>query len=174
MDSPNLNYSVYDQLTARIKKYHPALCPELTKNKEDKYVLVITPDGLHEGVEPTQNLAKKQPVISNWVVKKFRQPNDEIALNFDGLEYPSDDIIILPEIDQERDKVDIEVFIRNMNSDVERHQHLAFLYFDHILGEFNTIMKVGYIDFHHLDSDQTVRGGITLLELRHMIDRELY
>ena len=174
LESPSPDYAVYHQLTSRIKSYHPSLFTEITKGKDNRYVLVITPDGLAEGVEPTQRLAKHQPPLDNWVVKKFRQPNDEITMNFDGLTYPSDDIVIVPEIDRERELVDIEVFIRNMNQDVKRHQHLAFLYFDHILGEFNTITKVGYIGFHHLDADQTVQDGVSLLELRRMIEQELY
>ena len=174
LESESPDYAVYNQLTSKIKSYHPCLFPELTKNKDNKYVLVITPDGLAEGVEPTQRLAKHQPPLNNWIVKRLRQPNDEITMNFNGLTYPSDDIVIVPEIDRERELVDIEVFIRNMNDDVERHQHLAFLYFDHILGEFNTITKVGYIGFHHLDADQTVENGVSLLELRKMIEKELY
>lgn len=174
IDARASDYSIYHELTSRLKNYHPLLFPELTKDEDGKYILVITPDGLSDGLEPTQHLAKHQPPLEKWVVKKFRQPNDEITLNFDGLTYPSDDILIVPEIDRKRDLVDIEVFIRNMNNDVKRHQHLAFLYFDHILGEFNTITKVGYIGFNHLDADHTVKDGISLLELRRMIEKELY
>jgi hypothetical protein len=61
-----------------------------------------------------------------------------------------------------------------MNNDEKNHQHLAFLYFDHILGEFNTITRVGYIDFHHLDENQSIENTINLTELRKLIEQELY
>lgn len=174
MDSELRDYSIYNKLTDQIKKYNDILVPELTKTEDDKYVLIITPDGLKEGVEPTKKLAEANPGIDNWVIAKFRQPTDKITLNFKGLEFPSSDIEILPHIDHEKEVVDIDVFIRNMNKDKELYQSLAFLYFDHILGEFNSITKVGYIDFHHLDEDKKVQDSITLLELRNLIAENLY
>lgn len=174
MDSEHRDYSIYNKLTTEIQKYNTTLVPELTKTEDDKYVLIITPDGIKEGVEPTKKLAAESPVIDNWVIVKFRQPADNITLNFKGLEYPSTDIEVLPQTDYERDVVDVDVFIRNMNKDEGLYQSLAFLYLDHILGEFNSITKVGYIDFHHLDEDKKVQDSITLLELRNLIAENLY
>ncbi|MEP7238091.1 MAG: hypothetical protein ABI685_09510 [Ferruginibacter sp.] len=174
IDSDHSNYSIYNKLTVEIQKYNTILVPELTKTEDDKYVLIITPDGIKGGVEPTKKLAEVSPEIDNWVIVKFRQPTDKITLNFKGLEYPSSDIEILPEIDHDKEIVDIHVFIRNMNKDEGLYQSLAFLYLDHILGEFNSITKIGYIDFHHLDENKQVENGITLLELRNLIADNLY
>ncbi|MEO7306632.1 MAG: hypothetical protein ABIW15_04225 [Ferruginibacter sp.] len=174
MDLKRNDYSIYNKLTDEIKKYSDILIPELTKTEDDMYVLIISPDGIKEGVEPTKKLAAASPGIANWVIVKFRQPSDEIILNFKGLEYPSSDIEILPEIDHDKEVVNIDVFIRNMNKDENLYQSVAFLYLDHILGEFNSITKVGYIDFHHLDEDKKVQDSITLLELRNLIADNLY
>ncbi|WMJ75525.1 hypothetical protein RCC89_20525 [Cytophagaceae bacterium ABcell3] len=84
------------------------------------------------------------------------------------------DIIIYPEIDSKKGKVDIEVFVKNLDKDVENFKSLAFLYLDHILGEYNTITKVGFIDFYHLEEGKTVKNGISVLELRKLIERELH
>lgn len=174
VDSDHSEYSVYNTLTKEIKKYNDYLFPELTKTEDDQYVLIITPDGMKDGVKPTQDLFNACPEVKGWVIKKFRQPCDKITLNIDGLEYPSPDIEIHPEIDHDKEQVDIQVFIRNMSSDVKKHQQLAFLYLDHILGEFNTITKVGYIDFHNLEKDKSVKDSINLLDLRKLIEKELY
>ena len=174
IDSGHGNYSIYNKLTDKIQEYNSILFPELTKTEDDKYVLIITPDGMKEGVEPTKKLAQESPLIENWIVVKFRQPADEIALNFKGLEYPSSDIEIFPEIDYDREVVNIEMFIRNMHKDEATYQSLAFLYFDHILGEFNTITKVGDINFYHLDETKQVEDSITLLQLRNLIAEKLY
>jgi len=174
MDSDHTDYSIYNKLTSEIQKYHAELFPELTKTEDDKYVLIITPDGIKAGVEPTKKLAAACPVIENWVIVKFRQPSDYITLNFKGLEYPATDIEVLPQIDHEKEVVDIDVFIRNMNKDESLYQSLAFLYLYHILGEFNSITKVGYIDFHHLDENKKVENSISLIELRNLIAENLY
>ncbi len=174
MDSDQRNLSIYNKLTKEIQNYSVNLFPELTKTEDDKYVLIITPDGIKEGVKPTKELAVASPVIDNWVIVKFRQPSDNILLNFKGLEYPPTDIEILPQIDHERDVVDIKIFVRNMNKDEGLYQSLAFLYLDHILGEFNSITKVGYIDFHHLDENKKVENSMSLIELRNLIAENLY
>jgi hypothetical protein len=173
IESYKEDYRVYNQLSRKIKEYDSNLFAELTQTKDNAYVLIITPDGKREGVDATKKLGESHPEIDNWIVHKFRQPKDKFHLNFNGVEYPFSDIIIYPEVDYERDKVDIEVFIKNMNKDERKYQHLAFLYLDHILGEFNTIMKVGYIDFYHLCEGKTVKDGISLLELRKLIEEEL-
>lgn len=172
--SNNRDYGIYNQLTKEIKKYNPLLFPEITMTEFDQYVLIITPDGLIDGIPPTQSLFDKKPDIENWLVRKFRQPTDEIDLNFNGVEFPSHDIEILPVINNEEDKIDIRVFIRDMNRDEKNYQSLAFLYLDHILGEFNTMTKIGFVDFYHLDHDKSIKNSISILELRKLIDRELY
>lgn len=172
--SDHSDFTLYNRLTIEMKKYNSLLFPEMTTNKNNEIVLIITPDGMPKGVEPTQKLFDQKPEIDNWIIKKFRQATDEIELNFDELEYPSSDIEIIPEQDNEKDKINIQVFIRNMDLDVKKYQSLAWLYLDHILGEFNTITKIGYIDFYHLDNDKSIKNGITILELRKLIETELY
>jgi hypothetical protein len=174
INSDTRDYSIYNELTDEIIKYDSNLYPELTKTDNDEYVLIITADGKKAGVEPTKRLAEHHPKIDNWIVYKFRQPVDEIELNFDGLVYPSSDIEIIPHLNREEEKVDIDVFIRNMDNQPEKYKALAFLYLDHILGEFNTITRVGYIDFHHLNDNKTVEDSIDLLQLRNLIASELY
>ena len=173
VSSDQEDYTIYNQLTSEIKKYNSVLFPEMTLTEKNEIVLIITPDGLSKGIIPTEKLYNSKPQLKNWVIKKFRQPKDNVELNYDGIEYPSSDIEIIPELDKERKKINIQVFIRNMDSDIERHQVLSFLYLDHILGEYNTITKVGYIDFYNLESDKGVKDGISILELRKLIEKEL-
>jgi len=172
MDSDFSDYTIYHKLREKIKIYNSILIPELTK-EENKFVLIISPGGIKEGIEPTKKLYKNRPKLENWIIKKYRQPSDKILLNFEGIEYPSNHIEIIAEFNQE-EKVDIKVFIKNMDKDERRYKTLAFLYLDHILGEFNTIMKVRYIDFLHLDEDKSVINSISLLELRKLIEVNLY
>jgi hypothetical protein len=174
IDSANRDYSIYRKLTEKIKTYNSILFAELTKTESGQYILVITPDGLKDGVEPTKRLAEARPEIENWIIQKFRQPSKELTLNFQGLQYPQSDIQIFAQLDREKEVVDIEVFIPNMNQEPKKYQHLTFLYFDHILGEFNTIMKIGTIQFHHIEPNQEIEGSINLVQLREFIAQELY
>lgn len=173
VDSDFSDYTIYNQLTKKLKSYNSILFPELTKTENDEYVLIITPDGDARGIETTKMLFDNHPGIENWIIKKFRQPCDEVGLNFDGIEYPSNDIEIIPEFEYV-DKVDLRIFVKNLNKDEKRYKSLAYLYLDHILGEFNSITKIRYVDFYHLDEDKSIKGGISLLELRKLIEQNLY
>lgn len=173
MDSDFSDYTIYNQLTKKLQSYNSILLPELTKTKNDEYVLIITPDGNEKGIEPIRKLYENHPKLKNWIIKKYRQPCDEITLNFKGITYLSSDIEIIPEFESE-DKVDLRLFVRNLKKDENKYKSLAYLYLDHILGEFNSITKVRYVDFYHLDEDKSVKGGISLLELRKLIEQNLY
>lgn len=172
ISSDQKDYAIYNELTKEMKKYNSVLFPEMTLTEKSEVVLIITPDGLSEGILPTEKLYDAKPELDNWVIKKYRQASDEIELNYEGIEYPSSDIKIIPELDKERGKINIQMYIRNMDSDVEKRQTLSFLYLDHILGEYNTITKVGYIDFYNLESNTNVDNAISILELRKLIEKE--
>jgi hypothetical protein len=174
IDSDLSDYTAYNNLTDEIKKFSSLLFAEITKYSNGKYVLVVTPDGKFEGINDTQKLFDSKPEINNWIVEKFRQPKDKIQFKYDGLEYPSSDIEIFATLDIEKEKFDIQVFIKNMCSDEKKYQIIAWLYLDNILGEFNSITKIGYVDFFNLEEGKTVKDGITILELRKLIDREIY
>jgi hypothetical protein len=173
INDPNRDYAIYHEMTEELQKFSELLYPEITVN-EDKFILIITPNGISEGIEPTREVVAAAPKFDNWEFVRFRQPMDDVSLEQEGLRYESTEIEILPELDHERDKVNILVFIRNMNKDPRSYQTLAFLYMDHILGEFNVITKVGYIDFKHLEPEMAIADSISLIELRKLIEDNLY
>ncbi len=166
--------AIYGKLTEVMKDYNDILFPELTVGDKAKYRLIITPDGLKEGIEPTKALYDDKPDIPNWEVVKYRQPYDDFRIEMDGLSFDSEVLRILAQIDHEREMVDLAIYIPGMNNDEKKYKHLAFLYLDHVLGEFNVLTRVGHIDFEHLDEGGSVDGSITLIELRKLIEDNLY
>ena len=174
IDSDLSDYTAYNKLTDEIRKFSCLLFAEVTKYSDEKYVLILTPDGKFEGIGDTQKLFDSRPEIDNWIIEKFRQPRDKIHFKYDGLEFPSSDIEIFAELNPEKEKFDLQIFIRNMYFDEQKYQTIAWLYLDNILGEFNSITKIGYVDFFNLEDGKTVKNGITILELRKLIDKEIY
>jgi len=172
MKSNQKDSRIYKELTKELKKYNSILVYQITLTENDEVVFIITPDGIPEGVLPTEELYDSRPSLNNWIIKKFIQPKDEIQLNYDGIEYPSSDIEIIPELDENGWEVNIKVFIRNMNSDPKRHEILSILYLEHILGEYIIISKIGIMNCYHLEKDQSVENGISILELRKFIEKE--
>ena len=172
LDSDLSDYKMYEELTEKLQNYNKLLYPELTKSETNKYLLILTPDGNKRGINAVKKLYEMRPELENWIVLKYRQPTNFIQLNFNGLEYSSNDIEILPDFGD--DEVDLDLYVKNLNTDIDRYKNLAFLYLDHILGEYNSMMKVRYIDFHHLNEEESIKNSISLLELRKQIEERLY
>lgn len=165
------DFSLYHELSRKIKKVNEEIIPELTM-EEEKYVLIISCGGISAGIKSVQELAASAPEINNWIVKKFRQPTDKITLNYEGLELEMSDLQVDYDLDMDREKVNIVYKIKGYEESDKRYTSLGFLYLDHILGEFNVMTRVGYIDFEPLrDLEPKLIG---LVELRNLIEDKLY
>ena len=174
ISSENRNYTVYNELTKQLKKFNDLLFPEITIDKENNFILIITPDGIRDGVNPTIEIVKAAPIIKGWKIKKFRQASDKISLNFKGLQFNYDDIKIWRYFILEQDKVNLSVLIKNYDEKDNRYISLAFLYLDHILGEYNVLTRVGEINFLGWDQLNDKIESVELLTLRKEIEEKLY
>jgi hypothetical protein len=169
------NYFIYNKLTSKIKRVSELLVPEVTKD-DDKYILVISCDGISDGIKSVQKLYDSAPQLDRWTVIKFRQPKDRFDLNFNGLEFKYEDIKVWRKFDMEKEKADIALLIKGYNNEDKRYKALAFLYLDHFIGEFNTMTRVGHIDFlgwDTLESNKQIKS-INLIELKNEIADKLY
>lgn len=170
----NSDYSIYNKLTKRLKKFDELLFPEITIDKDNDYVLIITPDGISKGINSTKEIVAAAPKIENWKIKKFRQPSDTFTTNFNGLEFDYEDIKIWRVFNLEREKVDIAVLIKDFDKNDTRFMNLGFLYLDHILGEFNVMTRVGAIEFMSWEQLKEEIESIDLITLRNEISDKLY
>lgn len=174
ISSDNRDYSIYNQLTKKLKNFNKLLFPEITIDSDDNFVLIITPDGIADGISSTKEIVEAAPQIKGWKIKKFRQPSDKMKLNYSGIEFNYEDVKIWRDFDLDREKVDIAVLINNYDSEDSRYMNLAFLYLDHILGEFNVLTRVGSIDFLGWDKLNDEIESINLITLRNEIAHKLY
>ena len=168
------DYSIFNKLTRKIKKVNSFLYPEITMDTENNFVFIITCDGIADGLQAVIKLADSAPVIDKWIIKKFRQPCDKMSLNFQDIAFEAEDIKIWRKFDIEKGKVDIALLIKNYDQDDDRYRSLGYLYLDHFLGEFNTITRVGQIDFLSWESLKDNIETIDLLTLRNEISNKLY
>ena len=171
----NKDYSIYNKLTSKIKKVNELLIPEITMTG-DRFELIISCGGISDGIQAVKELYDRAPMLDNWVFTKFRQPKNKFDLNFNGLDYKYDDIKVLRTFDLENEKVNIALLIKNYDDNDKRYKSLAFLYLDHFIGEFNTMTRVGQIDFlSWTDLEQNKQiDSISLIGLKNEISEKLY
>lgn len=175
INSEGKNVQVYHDLTSAIHKVDSRVYPEIAKGENESFILVLTPDGLKEGVEPVQEFAAKAPEIENWTIQKFRSPGglQEIRMNGKKLDMKSIRAEIL-DLERDKDLAHIQLFIPDYDSDTKLFMHMAFISLDHAIGEFNTITRIGHIDFTDLSQLSDSIESINLDELRIFIEENLY
>ena len=174
IDTKHSDYSIFQELTKRIKKFSPLLFAEVTKNTNSEYVLIITPDGIKDGIHPTQELYDAAPPIENWVITKFRQPGAVSHLQFKELDFTYDDIRIWRIFEVENELVDIAILIKGYQDEDDRYKALAFLYLDRHVGEFNVMTRIRHIDFLGWDQRMEEFEEIDLVTLKEEIAAKLY
>ncbi|MEM6767089.1 MAG: hypothetical protein AAF655_19280 [Bacteroidota bacterium] len=170
-DENRNDFQIYHKLTKRMQQVNADLMPELTLEGET-HVLIISCDGIPAGIPYVQELAASAPEIDNWVIKKFRQPSYTKKLEYEGFSLTVDDIKVQYELDEEREKVDIIFKMVGYQENDDRFKALGFLFMDHILGEFNVMTRVGYVDFDKAGEKE--EGLVDLIELRKVIEDNLY
>ncbi|MEX2232557.1 MAG: hypothetical protein WD824_10380 [Cyclobacteriaceae bacterium] len=163
------DYSRYHELTDKLKGYNEHVIAELTMDSSDNHVLILSCDGRRDGIRPVETLFKQAPHIDKWIVQKFRSPGHVAELNYQGLNFKSKDVSVRYSVRE--NYYDIQLFIRGYkNSDI-RYKGLAFLYLDHLLGEYNVMTRIGTIDFKRPSLLTNTSDMVTLLELRAIIER---
>ena len=157
----------YELLTDKFKEYHPDIVPELTIDKSDNFVLIISCDGVSSGIEAVKTLASAAPAIEKWIIQEFRQPGSIVTLNFKGLTFEATDVKTAYSLNNGR--VDIELYIRGYKEDDRRYKALALLYLDHLIGEYLVMTKIGTIKFKKLGLLTKTSTLKTLPELTELI-----
>lgn len=175
IDSEGKDYEVFHEMSKEIKKVNPLLFSELSLDREtNKYQLIVTPDGIRDGLKPTIKLTDEAPEFENWEIIRFRPVNEDFNLEIEGMHYNSDDFRVLRSFDMENEMVDIAVCIKGFVENDNMFVTIGFLALDHLIGEFNILTRVGQIDFFGLDFITPEHDSISLTELRKEIEEKLY
>ena len=148
MTSNLSDYSVYNELSAKLKTYHNNVIPELTMDKANNFILILSADGISNGIIPIEKLFASAPLLNGWIIQKFRKPGAVSNLNFRGLGIPAKDVKIKYSLNA--NEVDIELYIKGYKENDSRYKSLGFLYLDHFIGEYSVMTKVGNIQFRKL------------------------
>lgn len=163
------DYSLYEELTDKLRGYNQFVIAELTKDPEDNNVFIISCDGRSEGIPHVEKLFEAAPKIDKWKFQKFRAPGHVTELNYQGLQFKANDIKAKYSSDGEY--YHVELYIKGYKDSDDRYKGLAFLYLDHLVGEYNVMTKMGQIDFKKLGLFTSTADKISLQELRAVIER---
>jgi hypothetical protein len=130
----------------------------------------ISADGLYESFPAVISLVKKAPKIDKWKFVAFRQriPDESLAINFgNNIKIGYKDIYFRYKIDS--GKILIELNIRNY-VDAPNFKSAIFVLLDALLGEYDAVTQIGYIEFVLLDEDK-IGTMAPIIDLKKLVDK---
>lgn len=166
------SYDIYDSLSGKLKEYSEFLIPELTQDERNQFVLVISCDGVKEGIPYVEDMVSNAETIPNWVVVKYRQPGAMKSIPIKGLNLKRSRIFLTWE-NKAAQKYWITFYIKGYSPQDSRYEVGAVLHMDHTIGEYNSMMKIEGVEFKKLGLFQSPRNLKTLDDLKTEIERSL-
>lgn len=166
----------YHELIKQMRRVDERIAPELTIGDDNAHVLVLSCDGKKEAMEAVITMAQSAPVLSGWRVERFRAPVNRpgMAIAIGDLELKPEDVQVAYHLEGEKDLVHVALFVRGYREDRPEFKTLAFLLLDHSIGEYNTMMHLGAVQFHEAAAAPAGAHLLTLSGLRELIERECY
>lgn len=163
------DFTIFNELTDKLRSYNDLVIAELTQDTENRNILILSCDGRRDGIEPVERLYKSAPTIDNWRIQKFRAPGHVTELNYQGLSIKPDDIMLKYNFDGAG--YNIELFMKGYREKDDRYKALAFLYLDHLVGEYNVMTRIGQIEFKKLGLFSSSSDKVALREFRAIVER---
>lgn len=148
---------------------------EMGVNKEGKYELILTPEGnrvklmqLHYWLQQAPEHLKEK---WNFYSSKPAHGSPGSSISMFGININEEDITIYPAINDEKFKINIEVYSpKLMQLDENKRYSLFFIYLDQFIGEAYTMEYIGYIDF--VEEKQT-KQSVKISNLKEIIDNSI-
>jgi hypothetical protein len=137
---------VFKELLAAIRKVHPDITFEFGPVEAGVRSFTISADGLKEAAPAVEKLYAAAPKMSNWKFLKYRQrrPIHDVQLGPVTLR-PAD---VLVTIQEDGPKAGLGVYIKGYKGKSDQQKiGAAFIMLDNALGEYDVMMRVGFIDF---------------------------
>lgn len=165
ISSEHTDYSIYETLSDKLKQYSEFLIPELTMTKDNKFVLVISCDGIKQGIPFAEELIKNIRPIENWIVVAFRQPDAMVCIPVNGLNLKRTNIFLQWQ-KSASGKYFLTFYVKGFSPRDPNYEIATLLHMDHTIGEFNAMTRIEGVKIKKLGLFQSKNGLKTLDELK--------
>jgi hypothetical protein len=148
------------------------LALEMSAHDGDQEVeLIATAHGNTDNFPLLLDFVKRAPPLKHYTLTAFRARTEcpDFPMRMDDFELATSDVLIGHVVDE--GQVGIEVmFARELPGDMQDHaRNMTFIMLDHVLGEYDFAVKVGFVDFVDAFSDE-VAGSTTLDKFGPVLD----
>ncbi len=169
---------IANELKKRLELLHENLTFEIGGWSENqKGDFIISAGGMKDAFPAVQKLVKSAPELQYWTVIPFVPPTPEehlcsgtVHMEYDGVTVEvsiGDDFFFRWE--QDGKKIGVELHIRNY----EKHNawdSVTFVVLDHLLGEYDVVTQLGWIELVALEEKNRDRV-LPILELKKIVEK---
>ena len=146
---------------------------EMGINSEDKYELILTPEGDRAKLLQLHYWLQMAPEALwekwNFYSAKPGHPDSNFGMQMYDISISKEDVSIYYEIDEERPKINIQVYSPKLMELEENHRYnMFFIFLDQFIGELYTMEYIGYIDFVE---NEIEAESVSLAKLKELIDK---
>ena len=132
----------------QIQNVHDELAVELghQSGEHGNWELIISADGMEQLFPYVSNLIESAPVIQGWTFTGFRpRCGSDTCINYQGHKYSNETVFF--EAYDGGGKLDLKIFIRDFDKlDESEAGYATFILLDSIIGEYDTVTKIGHIE----------------------------
>lgn len=155
-------------IAENLRAVHPNLQFEMSVADDGLREFIVSAGGIREAIPAVEQLVSTAPEIPGWQIIAFKQRKQADRIEIGGQSFGPEDVWFKSE--SHREHADIELYIRGFDGSSELPLHVAFLYLDVLLGEYDVMTKIGAIDFQPLPEDPTRIGLRPIQRLPEVID----
>jgi hypothetical protein len=164
------DYAIYEALSDNLKHYSEFLIPELTMTEDNKFVFVISCDGIKQGIPFAERLTENLKSFDNWEIQTYRQPGPMEVIPVNGLDLKRSNIL-LEWRKTSSGKYYITFFVKGFSSNDPNYEIGTLLHMDHTIGEYNSMTKIEGVTIKKLGLLQSKKDLKTLDELKIDLDK---
>ena len=163
------DYEIYEALSEKLKQYNEFLIPEITINDENKFVLIISCDGVKQGIFFAESLTENLRRFDNWIIVKFRQPGPMESIPINGLNLKRNSILLQWEKTPSR-KYFITFYVKGYSSHNKNYEVATLLHMDHTIGEYNAMTQIEGVEMKKMGLFQSKKDLKSLDDLKMELD----
>jgi hypothetical protein len=166
---------IFDDLSSELKKVHPDLVFEFGPVIDNKRDFVISADGIRAAFPAVELLYENKPKLNDWNIIKFRPRRKSIfTIELNGKKITPEDLKFALLNEDDSTKSGIILFIKGFNKiEEENYTHIAYLFLDQIIGEFDVETHVGSILVQGFESSQFSKSK-PIYDLAKDFDLKIY
>lgn len=159
------DYTIYETLSEKLNQYSEYLIPELTMTENNEFVLIISCDGIKQGIPHAEKLTQNLKKFDNWEIQTYRQPAPMEMIPVNGLNLKRNDIYVEWK-KTSSGKYNLTFFVKDFSPQDFNYELGTLLHMDHTIGEYNAMTKIEGVEIKKLGIYQSEKDLKTLDDLK--------